>query len=125
MSAADVAGVAAAGSLGAPARYLLDRAISRRSRPPMPWATLVINVSGSLLLGVITGFGLYHGLGTTTRLIAGTGFFGAYTTYSTYSAQTVALWEDGLRRPAATYTALSVVLSCVAAGLGLGLAAIA
>jgi CrcB protein len=125
VSPGDLAGLAAAGAVGAPARYVLDSAISRRTRPPVPWATLVINASGSLLLGLITGLALYHGLGTTPRLIAGTGFCGAYTTFSTYSVQTVALWEDRRRRTATTYTVLSVVLSCAAAGVGLGLAAVA
>src|SRR3954451_22036880 len=124
MSAGQVIGIAAAGAVGAPARYLLDGFIASRSTPPFPRSTLVINVTGSLLLGVITGLVLYHGMSATPRLVLGTGFCGAYTTFSTFSFQTVRLREENERPDAAANVVLSVVLSALAAGLGLALAAL-
>ena len=125
MSLGDVAGVALAGAVGAPARYLLDGYISDRMAPPLPRGTIVVNISGSFLLGLLTGLGLYHGLARTPRLVLGTGFCGAYTTFSTFSFQTARLGEEKEVRAAALNVALSVVLSTAAAALGLWLAAVA
>ena len=68
-----------AAAIGAPARYLIDGLVQDHTDGAFPWGTFVVNVSGSLVLGVITGLGLYHGLGATTRTVIGTGGMGAYT----------------------------------------------
>ena len=73
------------GAIGAPARYLVDGAVQGRTSGPFPWGTLVVNVTGSLVLGIVTGLTLYHGLGDVPRVAVGAGFCGAYTTFSTYS----------------------------------------
>ena len=83
--------IAAAGALGAVTRFVVDGLIRQRWSSTFPWATLVINVSGSLLLGVLTGLVLYRGSPTDLRLIVGTGFCGGYTTFSTASFETVRL----------------------------------
>jgi len=81
-------GVAIAGLVGAPARYVLDAVISQRTRGVFPWGTLVVNVSGSLVLGFLSGLALYHGFPTTAKTVLGTGFLGAYTTFSTFAYET-------------------------------------
>jgi len=117
-------GLAVAGAVGAPCRYLLDRAVSGRLGGIFPWGTLVINVTGSLVLGVIVGLSLYHALPTTSKVILGTGFCGAYTTFSTWSYETVRLLEDGDVLDAARNAAASLILCGAAAGIGLALAAL-
>jgi CrcB protein len=117
-------GVAIAGGLGAVARFLADRAVVRRYRGPFPMATLLINVSGSLLLGLLTGAVLYHGLGHLSDAVAGTGFCGGYTTFSTFTVEDVRLLMEGRRPTALGYTAGSIVLGLGAAAAGLGLMAL-
>lgn len=119
-----VVAVALAGALGAPARLLVERAISIRSDRRFPWGTLIVNITGSLALGFITGLALYHGLSSTPRTVAGTGFIGAYTTFSTYAYETVDVAERSSSRLAATYAIVSVVAGVAAATLGLVLAAV-
>lgn len=112
-----------AAAVGAPARYLIDGVVQDGTEDAFPWGTLVVNVSGCLLLGVITGLGLYHGLGTTTRTVLGSGGMGAYTTFSTFSFETVRLAEEGGVNPALRNVALSFLVSLAAAAFGLALAA--
>jgi CrcB protein len=116
-------GVAVAGLLGAPARYVLDTVISERVRGPFPWGTFVVNVSGSLLLGFLTGLGLYHGFPSTAKTVLGTGFLGAYTTFSTFTYETSGLLQEGSRLEALVNVAGSVVAGVAAAAAGLALAA--
>jgi CrcB protein len=72
---------------------------------------------------VVTGLGLYHGLGDTTRTIVGTGGLGAYTTFSTLSFETVRLAEEGAVDRAFLNAAGSLLVGLAAAAAGLGLAA--
>jgi CrcB protein len=116
-------GVGIAGSFGAIARYLVDAAVSERLRGDFPWGTFVINVTGSFLLGVLSGLVLYQAMDDVPRVVIGTGFCGAYTTFSTFSYETVKLAERGERTPAALYVVASVVVGLCAAGAGLALAA--
>ena len=111
------------GAVGAPARYFVDGAVSRRAAGTFPWGTFVVNVTGSLVLGVLTGLALYHGLGDVPRAAVGTGFCGAYTTFSTYSYETVRLLEAGDLRPAAMHALGSIAVGLLAAGLGLAITA--
>jgi CrcB protein len=116
--------VAAGGLVGAPARYLLDQLVTRRAGPALPWGTLVINVSGSLLLGFLTGLTLAGHLPPAGKALLGTGFCGAYTTYSTFAFETVRLLENGRLLSAAANVLVSVLagLAAAAAGLAVGLA---
>ncbi len=116
--------VAGAGALGAPARLLLDQWVNARTEDRFPYGTMAVNVSGSLVLGLVTGLALYQGLGHLPQTAIGTGFCGAYTTFSTFSYETVQLVEEGTPAAAVRNVAGSLVLGLLAAGAGLGLAAI-
>ena len=113
----------AASAIGAPARYLLDGWIQDRTRGAFPWGTFVVNVSGCLVLGGLTGLGLYHGLSPTARTIVGTGGLGAYTTFSTFTFETVRLAEEGAMTEAMLNVGASLVVGLVAAAAGLALMA--
>ena len=117
-----VAGVVLAGALGAPARFLLERAISTWFPHAFPWGTLVVNLSGSLALGLLVGTALDGGVGDGTRTVLGTGFLGSYTTFSTYAYEVVKRAEDGHRRAAVAYALASVLAGSGAAWAGLLLA---
>lgn len=119
-----VVGLMGAGALGAPCRYLLDALVQGRTEGAMPWGTFVVNVSGSLLLGLITGAALYHAFPATPRVVLGTGFCGAYTTFSTFTFETVRLWEQGDVADALANVALGLVAGTIAAAAGLALAAL-
>ena len=124
MNVADIVWVGLAGATGAVCRFVVDGAVRGRWRSPLPVATMAINVSGSLLLGVLTGLVLYHGAPATLTLVAGTGFCGGYTTFSTASFEAVRLVQTGERKAACTSVAATVVGALCAAALGLALAAL-
>ena len=110
------------GAIGAPARYLVDGVVQSRSRGVFPWGTFVVNVSGSFVLGAVTGAALYHGLGPLPKTAVGTGFCGAYTTFSTYMVETDLLLKDGQPGVALAYVLGSLVvgLAAVYAGIVIG-----
>lgn len=112
---------AAGGAVGAPVRFLADRALTRRIVTELPIGTLLVNLSGSLLLGLVSGLGLHGHLSGTVEDVLGTGFCGAYTTFSTWSYETVRLLEEGEILEAAIYTGLSVLVGLAAAGAGLAI----
>jgi fluoride exporter len=114
----------AAAVAGAVARYLLDGIVQERTGGRYPWGTCVINISGSFVLGLVTGAVLYHGFSTQGRFVLGTGFCGAYTTFSTFTFETLTLAESGRGRAAARNVVLSVAGGLAAAGAGLALAAL-
>ncbi|WP_030212264.1 fluoride efflux transporter CrcB [Streptomyces bikiniensis] len=113
--------VAAGGAVGAPLRYLADRAVQARHGTAFPWGTLTVNVVGSLVLGLLTGAALSGAAGHTVQLLLGTGLCGALTTYSTFSYETLRLAETGARFSAAANVVASVLagLGAVFAGLAL------
>ncbi len=115
-----IAGVAAAGALGAVLRHLVDRLVQRRIRSGIPLGILVVNLSGSLTLGVLVASGLRHGIPTAWVTVAGTGLIGSYTTFSTFAFDTVRLAEADRR----AVSLLNVVVS-IAAGIGAAAAGLA
>ena len=117
-----VLGVALAGAIGAPARYLVDGFVQARSSGERPFGTFVVNVTGSFVLGALTGLALYHAFPSTPRVILGTGFCGAYTTFSSFTYETVQLVEEGELRGAVGNVVASLLIPTVAAALGLALA---
>src|SRR5207248_7618146 len=119
-----VLGIALAGAVGAPARYLVDGVVLDRTECGLPAGTFVVNVSGSFLLGVLAGLALYHAFPSTPKAILGTGFCGAYTTFSTFTHETVRLAEERAFGTAARNVLASLVLPALAAGAGLALAAL-
>jgi CrcB protein len=116
--------VAGGGLVGAPSRYLLDRAVNGRFESDLPWGTFIINVTGAFFLGLLTGLTLAHRFPPLAKALLGTGFCGAYTTFSTFSFETVSLIEDGRLFEATMNVFASVSLGLVgaAAGVALGLA---
>lgn len=116
--------VALGGFVGAPSRYLLDRAVNRRVESDLPWGTFLVNISGSFVLGFLTGLTLGNYLAPRAKLLLGTGFCGAYTTFSTFTFETLRLIEVGQILEAMLNIAASLVVGLLgaAAGVALGLA---
>ncbi|MDE3202682.1 MAG: CrcB family protein [Acidobacteriota bacterium] len=124
--ASDVAIVGVGGLFGAAARQAVEQAI-HRSPNSFPVATLVVNLAGSVVLGVLLEVLARSGGDTgrlrDVRLVAGTGFIGAFTTYSTLAVESDLLVRAGHVATAAGYVAVSVVGGLVGAGLGIAGAA--
>jgi CrcB protein len=114
----------AAGAVGAPVRYLVQSFVRDPAGGAFPWGTLLVNTSGSLLLGLLTGLGLYHAFPETPRLVLGTGLCGAYTTFSAFTFDTVRLIEEGALNEAFRYAFGTLAVCAGAAGAGLALAAL-
>ena len=110
------------GFAGAIARYLVDTEIGTRVGHAFPFGTLVVNVSGSFLLGLLVALTAERGiLPADIRGPILIGFLGAYTTYSTFALETVRLGEDGALGLAALNVVASVVVGVLAVRLGLTL----
>lgn len=86
--------VALAGGLGAAFRLLLDGIIRIRLSSPLPWATVIVNVSGSFALGVLAGLAAGQLVPDASYAVIGAGFLGGYTTFSTASFETVRLLQE-------------------------------
>ncbi|MGW2781167.1 fluoride efflux transporter CrcB [Streptomyces populi] len=106
-------------AVGAPLRYLTDRAVQLRHDTVFPWGTLVVNVTGCLILGLLTGAASAGQVSGHLQLLIGTGLCGALSTYSTFSYETLRLTEAG----AGFYAAANVIVS-VTAGLGAAFAGV-
>ncbi|MDN3477725.1 CrcB family protein [Curtobacterium sp. APC 4022] len=119
MSAVVFLGVAAAGGLGAALRFLLDGAVNRGREFRIPVGTLTINVTGSFLLGVVTGAAGH--LGVVSVAVLGTGLLGGYTTFSTASFETVRLARSGRTTAAAVNGLGMLVVSVAAAAAGVAI----
>jgi CrcB protein len=112
-----------AGGVGAALRFVVDGTVRHHSSGTYPLATLVVNVSGSLVLGLITGLVLAGLVSHAWQLVLGTGMMGGYTTFSTASFETVRLLEEG-RWWAGMINGLGMLVLCTAAaaaGFALGL----
>ena len=114
--------VVAGAMVGAPLRYLTDRAVQARHDTVFPWGTFTVNVVGCLVLGLLTGVVTYGAASPEVRLLVGTGLCGALTTYSTFSYETLRLTETGARFFAAANVVASVVAGLGAAFTGAALA---
>lgn len=115
--------VALGGAAGSVLRYVVGYAIQTRLITLFPVGTLVVNITGSLLLGFLLRFALdTPAVSAETRMLLTTGFCGGYTTFSTFSYETARLVEDGDWGRASAYVAASVVLSIAATFVGFALA---
>lgn len=119
--------VIAGAAAGAPLRYLTDRAVQTRHDTVFPWGTFTVNVTASLLLGLVAGAagaGAPPAWEASEQVVSlvGTGLCGALSTYSTFSYETLRLAEDGARLLAAANVAGSVLAAFGAAALGAALA---
>jgi CrcB protein len=108
------------GTLGAPARYLLDRAVQRRHESVFPWGTFTVNLIGCLVLGALTGAA--QSLPKDLVVFAGTGICGAFTTFSTFSFETTRLLEEGSLLEAGLNALAGLVLGVLAAAAGYAIA---
>src|SRR3954469_22782309 len=115
--------VALAGAVGAPLRYVVDAHINESVQSRFPWGTFVVNVLGSLAFGLLVGLQHDGHLAMRAATVAGTGFCGAFTTFSTHAVESVLLIEDGERR-LATYNIAGTLMGCLSgAAVGFGVAA--
>ncbi len=111
------------GAFGTGARYLLGGAVTRWAGPDFPYGTLLINVLGSLLIGVVQQVALSTLLiPETLRLVLAVGVMGGFSTYSSFSYETIRLLEAGSWMAATLYVVLTTALclACCVAGLSLG-----
>jgi fluoride exporter len=113
-------GVALAAGVGAALRYSVDVLVQARHGGRFPWGTLVVNVSGSLLFGVVLGLAARDVLPRTAGIVLSAGLLGGYTTLSTWAWETWTLSRHGRRSHGVAY-AVGTLAACLAAG-GVGLA---
>jgi CrcB protein len=120
--------VAVASAAGAVSRYLIgqwvQRIVGEHNPLALPWGTMTINITGTFLLGFLTGIAMNHGLPAEVLTVAGTGFCGGYTTFSTFAHETIRLLEDGSPTVATMNVAASLIAGLAAGGAGLGLASL-
>lgn len=113
------AGFLACAAAGALTRWWFATLRHRRWHDHLPLPTLLVNLTGAFALGCLAG----ADVGSPATTLAGTGFLGAYTTFSTFTRETHALAAAGHRRAAALYVAVSLAAGVAAAGVGLALTA--
>ncbi len=111
------AALCVAGGVGAALRFVVDGLVRSRVRSAFPWGTAVVNVTGSLILGVLFGLGSGALLDPQWTLVLGTGLIGGYTTFSTASLETVRLMQER-EYVLAIANGLLVLVVTVAVGLG-------
>ena len=107
--------VALGGALGAVLRFYISESMPDAD---FPWATLSVNLVGSLLLGAVTAATLSNALSEPQALLLGVGLLGAFTTMSTFSVETITLMEAGQWRLAGTYMVVSAVVGPLLAWVG-------
>ena len=108
------------GAVGALARFHLDAFVQRRTTRDFPVGTLVVNVAGSFLLGLLTGLSF----ASSTMLVLGTGLLGSFTTFSTWMLETERLAEEGASRAALANVAVSLAAGLAAAAAGWAIGAV-
>ena len=111
--------VAVAGGIGAALRFVIDGLVRTVTDPRFPFGTALINVSGSFVLGLLTGLVLAGAVAPEWHAVVGTGFLGGYTTFSTASLETIRLLQQRRRGLAALNAVGTLVLATLAAGVGL------
>jgi fluoride exporter len=114
MSALVWAAVAVIGGAGSVLRFYVDGIVTAASGRDFPYGTLAVNLSGAVVLGLLTGLAL----GGDAALLAGTAAVGSYTTFSTWMLETQRLTEERQHRKAAANIVVSLVLGVAAAELG-------
>jgi CrcB protein len=108
------AGVVVIGGAGSVVRFFADGLVSSAAGKDFPFGTMVINISGAVILGLLTGLALNGG----AALLAGTAAVGSYTTFSTWMLETERLAEERQHRKVALNIIVSLVLGVAAAALG-------
>lgn len=113
--------VGLAGALGALARYLVGRLVAEKTTSAFPLGTLLINVSGAFVIGILFALAGKKIISPQTQLVLATGFLGGYTTFSTMSWEGIQLARGGSRRLSLLYLGGNLALGLPAAALGLAL----
>lgn len=113
------------GAIGAGARHLVGAAALARLGPGFPWGTLIVNLSGGLMMGLLAGWLVRAGGSEATRLFVAVGMLGGYTTFSAFSLETFLMIERSQYGAAAAYVGASAVGSVALLFLGLRLTRIA
>jgi CrcB protein len=114
--------VFAGGAIGAPLRYSADRFVQSRHRRPFPFGTLLVNLVGCFVLGVVAGGVAKSGWSADVKSLVGTGFCGGLTTFSTFAVETLELASKKLTATAGVYVLVSVAPGIGLAALGWWLA---
>lgn len=115
--------IAVGAAVGGVSRFYLTVAMQERFGEAFPWGTLLINITGSLLLGFVIRYAMATpSMSLELRLMLTTGFCGGYTTFSSYSYETAVLLDTGHYGRAAIYSIGSVVISLLAMFCGFALA---
>lgn len=114
--------VAGGGALGSAARYLLNGFVQGRMGPHFPWGTILVNVTGSLFIGFILGLFQSGDISSEARLFFAVGLLGGYTTFSTFSHDTLGLLATGTLAPVLLNTLGQVIAGLMAVYLGLVIA---
>lgn len=113
--------ISLAGGLGAVSRFMGDGLVRTALGRNFPWGTLIINITGSFVLGMLTGSILYGHMSRNAGLIIGTGFCGGFTTFSTASFEAVRLIEEKRYLACIVQVFGQAALALLAAGIGLWL----
>jgi fluoride exporter len=115
--------VALGSAVGGASRFALSTFVQQRASSAFPFGTLIVNITGALILGFVLRYALASpAVSAEMRALLTTGFCGGYTTFSTFSYETIKLIEDGDYRQAGGYVLASVVLSLIATFVGILLA---
>ena len=114
----DIMLVALGGGAGSALRYLVSRAVTSAPWLSLPLGTLVVNVTGCFVIGLVYGLTARGTAGNSVRLLLATGLCGGFTTFSTFSAENVSLMQEGCHLSALIYVFLSVTLGLVAVAMG-------
>lgn len=117
MNGLELVALIGGGALGAGARYVIDGLLMRGRREAFPVGIVVVNVTGSFLLGLLTGMGAV--VGSVWLAILGIGLLGGFTTFSTVSVETVLLAQRGRRDWAWVNLLGTLAVAVVAAGIGI------
>ena len=111
--------VALGGALGSAARFVVSRLVQEHVNTPFPLPTMAVNIVGCLLIGLVYGFAARHeGLGDGMKLFLTVGFCGGFTTFSTFTNESLLMLRTGQLLPLALYAGGSLVLGLCAAALG-------
>jgi fluoride exporter len=119
LQARDLAMVAAGGAIGSTLRYLVGKAMGPQADSVVPWHTLLVNVTGAFMLGLLIAVAARHGWPGWWRPFIAVGILGGYTTFSTYSIESVELMLRGQATTGAAYALGSLGIGLLAAWLGL------
>jgi CrcB protein len=117
----DILFVAAGGAIGSALRYSAMVWISQRLSQGFPWHTFIVNVAGSFLLGLLLSLSVEHGGWDRFTIFLGIGVLGGFTTFSTFSFESLRLLEEGMLGAGVANMALSVLLGVAAAAAGIAI----